>query len=91
MFNKMKLTTAAVLLVSSMSASAQTAEVSMQELVSNILSSAVSATSQEMANSVKEAVSKAADALTLQEDEGQAVQLVERSEKVQPEPAKQAE
>lgn len=91
MFSKMKLTAAAVLLASSMSASAQTTEISLQELVSNVLSSAVSATSQEMANSVKEAVSKAADVLTLQEGEGQAVQLVERNEKVQPEPAKQAE
>ncbi|MBT1066144.1 hypothetical protein KJY73_21390 [Bowmanella sp. Y26] len=90
MFSKMKLTAATVLLVSSMSASAQSTEVSLQELVAHVLSSAVSATTQEMSNSVKEAVSKAADVLTLQEDT-QEMQLVERNEKAQPEPAKQAE
>ncbi|MBN7821949.1 hypothetical protein [Bowmanella yangjiangensis] len=90
MFSKMKLTAATVLLVSSMSASAQSTEVSLQELVAHVLSSAVSATTQEMSNSVKEAVSKAADVLTLQEDTLE-MQLVERNEKAQPEPAKQAE
>ncbi|GAA0359415.1 hypothetical protein GCM10009092_24520 [Bowmanella denitrificans] len=91
MFNKVKLTAAALLMTASMGASAQTTDVSFQEFVSHMLSTAMSTASQEMHSNLNEAVSHALNNLIQENDVAESVQLVERSQKVEQDKNKQAE